>query len=71
MRNKIFNTFLLVLVLTFILTSCKKGNSCYNEELYQKHKNDICPMDCPGVVGCDGKTYCNGCIAMAHGISIQ
>jgi hypothetical protein len=28
-------------------------------------------MDCPGVVGCDGKNYCNECIARTQGIRVK
>jgi hypothetical protein len=27
-----------------------------------------CPADCPGVCGCDGKFYCNACVAHQAGI---
>jgi hypothetical protein len=29
---------------------------------------DACPKDCPGVCGCDGKLYCNACLAHAAGV---
>jgi hypothetical protein len=29
-----------------------------------------CPPDCPGVCGCDGKTYCSACVAHAVGVSV-
>ena len=45
--------------------------SCFDYELYQQHKNDICPDDCIGVTGCDGKIYCNGCYALRQGIRIK
>ena len=62
--------FLTVLSLTTV--SCKKGKpSCYSELLYQQHKNDACTMDCPGVTGCDGQTYCNECEAHRHGIKLK
>lgn len=64
-------TLLFLVVVAFIITGCKKENtSCYNEQLYQLHKNDMCTMDCPGVTGCDGKTYCNECVANSKGISV-
>lgn len=64
--------FVLILTIpTVFTTSCKKGSGCYDEVLYQKHKNDICTMDCPGVVGCDGKIYCNGCVANRNGIRVK
>lgn len=54
-----------------IMLSCKNETECFDKELYEKHKNDICPMDCPGVVGCDDKTYCNECIARTKGIRVK
>jgi hypothetical protein len=27
----------------------------------------ICPADCPGVCGCDGRFYCNACTAQSMG----
>ena len=53
------------------IASCKKESSCYDEQLYQQHKNDICTTDCPGVTGCDGKTYCNECEANRQGIRVK
>jgi hypothetical protein len=44
---------------------------CYDNKLYQQHKNDICPMVCIGVKGCDGKEYCNECIVMRMGIRVN
>jgi hypothetical protein len=29
---------------------------------------DNCTEDCPGVCGCDGKFYCNTCLAQRAGI---
>ncbi|MDT8411556.1 MAG: hypothetical protein RQ875_03765 [Vicingaceae bacterium] len=55
----------------FTTTSCRKDNNCYEDKLYEQHKNDICTMDCPGVIGCDGKTYCNECEANRKGISVK
>lgn len=52
-------------------TSCKKHSDCYDSKLYRQHKNDICTMDCPGVTGCDGQTYCNECEANKKGIRIK
>ena len=61
-------SFLFVL-LTF--NSCKKNGECFDQQLYHLHKNDICTQDCPGVKGCDGKTYCNSCIASSQGIRVE
>lgn len=30
-----------------------------------------CPEDCPGVCGCDGMMYCNGCMANEAGVSVD
>lgn len=30
-----------------------------------------CPEDCPGVCGCDGEFYCNGCMAQASGVDVS
>ena len=69
-RTTLITTFLLT-VLTALTNSCNKDKGCYDEALYQQHKNDICTTDCPGVVGCDGKTYCNECIARTEGIRLR
>lgn len=69
-KCKPFNLFLMVIGIILFSTSCKKENDCYDEELYQLHKDDYCTMDCPGVKGCDGKTYCNECEANRKGIKI-
>ena len=71
---------LLIPILLFAaLASCKKDSeekyagkdSCFDSQLYEQHKNDFCPDNCPGVVGCDGKTYCNGCYALRLGIKVN
>jgi hypothetical protein len=61
---------LLLLMCSALFISCKKTTSCYSESLYQANKNTFCTQDCPGVIGCDGKTYCNACIASQQGISV-
>src|SRR5579871_2620685 len=35
-----------------------------------KPRPEICPQDCKLVCGCDGKDYCNACIAEQHGTSL-
>ena len=62
--------FYILSIILLLVTSCKKGlpSSCYDEAFHQKHKNDICTADCPGVTGCDGKMYCNECGMHSNGI---
>jgi hypothetical protein len=64
--------FIAIVILSLANSSCSKSISgCYDEQLYQQHKNDICTADCPGVIGCDGKFYCNECDALRHGIRLK
>ncbi len=73
MLKKIILTTTLVTVSVFGLTmlhSCKKSSNCYDAEMAKNHSG-ICTMDCPGVTGCDGKTYCNECIANSVGIRVN
>ncbi len=49
-------------------SSCLK-DPCIDETIRARHMNDICPEDCPGVIGCDGKLYCNLCEANRNGVS--
>ncbi len=30
-----------------------------------------CKRDCPGVCGCDGRFYCNACVARARGVAVR
>jgi hypothetical protein len=54
------------------LHSCRKEKSnCYDAALAEEYKNRACTTDCPGVTGCDGKTYCNACDAASKGIRVQ
>ncbi|MBX7181411.1 MAG: kazal domain protein [Bacteroidia bacterium] len=57
-------------LLLFSLASCKK-NDCFDQALYNQYQNAACTQDCPGVIGCDGKTYCNTCEANRNGIRVE
>ena len=48
--------------------SCNKSKSCYDADLAKANETTMCTQDCPGFEGCDGKTYCNPCIAAGEGI---
>ena len=72
MKKRIFPFVLVgIFISMLILNSCDNQDSCYNDQLYQEHKNDFCPTDCPGVIGCDGEIYCNSCVANKLGISVD
>jgi hypothetical protein len=63
--------FIFMVCMAFLaIASCKRDTDCFDQQLYDQHKNDICTQDCPGVKGCDGKIYCNECIANSLGISV-
>jgi hypothetical protein len=62
---------LIALLFSFLSIGCNKEdnkNSCYDSSLVH---NGFCTTDCPGVEGCDGKTYCNECEAARHGIRVK
>jgi len=50
-------------------TGCNKD--CYNPNLEAEYANKVCTADCPGVVGCDGNTYCNECEANKAGVAVE
>ncbi len=37
----------------------------------KKNHSGVCQDNCPGVVGCDGLTYCNECDAARNGIVVN
>lgn len=61
----------LIAVLLLIVVSCSKDRDCYDEQLMLEYRDRMCTMDCPGVTGCDGKTYCNECEANRKGIRVE
>lgn len=56
----------LVLGTTFF-SAC---GDCYDADLKASYQGVACTQDCPGVCGCDGKFYCNGCLAAKEGIAV-
>ncbi len=71
MRKKTIPVTFLFALFVICAASCDKNDGCYDKALYQLNKDNICTMDCPGVTGCDGKTYCNECVANSQGISVE
>jgi hypothetical protein len=67
MKKYILLTIVSLLILSF--SACDKG--CYNPSLEKASQNTVCTTDCPGVVGCDGKTYCNECEANKLGVAVD
>lgn len=59
---------LLMFCALLLFTQCTKVNSCYDAQLERDMKDKFCTADCPGVIGCDGKTYCNTCEMNKAGI---
>lgn len=66
----ITSVFIISLFSVTALTSCRKEKSCFSQSLKDASKYRVCTADCPGVVGCDGKTYCNACEAARQGITV-
>lgn len=71
LKHLAFSKILMMIAVFFLVSSCKKESSCYDEQLYQQNKDKVCTADCPGVIGCDGKSYCNECEANRHGIRVK
>lgn len=65
MKLKIGFVAVIFLVLFY---SC---NSCFDQRLKDQMQGFGCTQDCPGVIGCDGKTYCNECEANRQGIRVN
>jgi hypothetical protein len=66
--NKLFISLSFVFFAS-IFSSCNKD--CYNPNLEAEYENKLCPTDCPGVIGCDGKEYCNECMANKMGVAVE
>lgn len=57
------------ILLIFNLNACRE-NTCYDLNLIVHCNLKDCMRTCPEVLGCDGKTYCNTCIANCNGIRV-
>ncbi len=67
MKSLKYSFAIALLISTFY--SCDKG--CYNPSLEKASQGLFCTTDCPGVIGCDGKTYCNECEANKLGVAVD
>lgn len=64
--------FYSLVVMGVLISACHKGeHACYSRQLEKEYKDKFCTADCPGVVGCDGKSYCNECEANRKGIKLK
>jgi hypothetical protein len=63
---------IVAIVLVANIVACKKTTEpnigCVDNVLKEQYKNAFCTQDCPGIIGCDDKTYCNECEAARQGI---
>jgi hypothetical protein len=66
---KSITVVLICILLSFV--SCKKENSCFNQDLFQKFTIVDCSTNCINVIGCDGNLYCNECVANQNGIAVK
>jgi hypothetical protein len=71
MKKTILAIVFLFSILTTLVISCGKEKTCYDTNLYEIHKNDICTEDWLGVTGCDGLLYSNECDANRQGIKLK
>jgi hypothetical protein len=71
MTKKYFITISLYIILVMSLSSCTRLSPCFDKELYKSMKGKGCTEDCPGVIGCNGRRYCNECEANKEGIRIK
>ena len=67
MKNVSF--FLALSFLTIGFSACNKD--CFNPSLEEEFSKQNCPMDCPSVIGCDNKEYCNECLANKAGVAVK
>jgi hypothetical protein len=64
------SAFVSILSAMALLTGC--NDDCYNPNLEKEWQTKVCPVDsCPGVIGCDEKTYCNECEANKSGVAVK
>lgn len=71
MKKQLFTIGVLFFSFSFLLSisGCDKG--CYNPSLEAEFKDKLCTADCPKVIGCDGKEYCNECEANKRGVAVD
>jgi len=51
---------------------CHHGGTCGRGGVSScMPRPELCPEDCPGVCGCDGSDYCNGCLARSRGVDVD